>query len=94
LHSHEPTLIINNVVGLAKGAKAFKVPHVVPREVVERMERNRVAATGKATGAAIVAAAKRARMGGPEVPPPPPGSFAERVKAAAKKARRPTGSDE
>jgi len=26
LHSHEPTMIINNVIGLAKTAKAFGVP--------------------------------------------------------------------
>src|SRR5258707_506860 len=26
LHSHEPTMIVNNVIGLAKFAKAFKVP--------------------------------------------------------------------
>jgi hypothetical protein len=26
LHSHEPTLIVNNVVGLAKAAKVFDVP--------------------------------------------------------------------
>src|SRR5260221_6095607 len=29
LHSHEPTLIVNNVVGLAKFAKAFKVPVIL-----------------------------------------------------------------
>ena len=29
LHSHEPTLIVNNVVGLAKAAKAFKVPTIL-----------------------------------------------------------------
>ena len=26
LHSHEPTLIVNNVVGLAKTAKVFQLP--------------------------------------------------------------------
>src|SRR5580704_2038921 len=29
LHSHDPTLIINNVVGLAKAAKAFEVPTIL-----------------------------------------------------------------
>lgn len=29
LHSHEPTMVINNVLGLAKGAKAFGVPTVL-----------------------------------------------------------------
>ena len=29
LHSHEPTLIVNNVVGLAKTAKAFGVPTIL-----------------------------------------------------------------
>jgi nicotinamidase-related amidase len=29
LHSHEPTLIVNNVIGLAKFAKAFKVPVIL-----------------------------------------------------------------
>ena len=29
LHSHEPMLIVNNVVGLAKAAKAFKVPTIL-----------------------------------------------------------------
>jgi hypothetical protein len=61
--------------------------HVVPREVVERMERNRVAATGKATGAAILAAAKRARMGGPEVPPPEKDSLAAQVIRAGQRRR-------
>jgi nicotinamidase-related amidase len=36
LHSHEPTLIINNVVGLAKAAKAFKVPTVLTTVTEER----------------------------------------------------------
>jgi len=34
LHSHEPTMIVNNVTGLAKVAKAFKVP-VILTTVVE-----------------------------------------------------------
>jgi hypothetical protein len=46
-----------------------------------------------ATGAAIVAAGKLARMGGPELPPPPKGSFAAQVVAAAAKARRPMGDE-
>src|SRR6266581_1140577 len=29
LHSHEPTMVINNVVGLAKTAKAFNVPTIL-----------------------------------------------------------------
>ena len=29
LHSHEPTMIVNNVIGLAKMAKAFKVPVIL-----------------------------------------------------------------
>jgi nicotinamidase-related amidase len=29
LHSHEPTMVINNVVGLAKAAKAFSVPTIL-----------------------------------------------------------------
>lgn len=29
LHSHEPTMIVNNVIGLAKLAKAFKVPVIL-----------------------------------------------------------------
>lgn len=29
LHSHEPTMVVNNVVGLAKGAKAFGVPTIL-----------------------------------------------------------------
>src|ERR1700678_884647 len=36
LHSHDPTLIINNVVGLAKAAKAFKVPTIVTTVTEER----------------------------------------------------------
>jgi hypothetical protein len=37
LHSHEPTLIINNVVGLAKAAKAFKVPRILTTVTEERV---------------------------------------------------------
>ena len=29
LHSHEPQMVVNNVVGLAKGAKAFNVPTIL-----------------------------------------------------------------
>lgn len=29
LHSHEPTMIVNNVVGLAKAAKVFNVPTIL-----------------------------------------------------------------
>lgn len=29
LHSHEPTMIVNNVIGLAKFAKSFKVPVIL-----------------------------------------------------------------
>ena len=36
LHSHEPTLIINNVTGLAKAAKAFKVPTILTTVTEER----------------------------------------------------------
>src|SRR6201986_5084590 len=36
LHSHEPTLIINNVIGLAKAAKAFNVPTILTTVVEER----------------------------------------------------------
>src|SRR5712672_1851290 len=36
LHSHEPTLIINNVVGLAKAARAFKVPTILTTVTEER----------------------------------------------------------
>jgi nicotinamidase-related amidase len=36
LHSHEPTLIINNVVGLAKTAKVFKVPTILTTVLEER----------------------------------------------------------
>src|SRR5271154_6278066 len=36
LHSHEPTLIVNNVVGLAKAAKAFSVPTILTTVTEER----------------------------------------------------------
>ncbi len=36
LHSHEPTLIVNNVVGLAKAAKVFKVPTILTTVIEER----------------------------------------------------------
>jgi nicotinamidase-related amidase len=36
LHRHEPTLIVNNVVRLAKAAKAFKVPAILTTVTVER----------------------------------------------------------
>jgi nicotinamidase-related amidase len=36
LHSHEPTMISNNVIGLAKTAKAFDVPTVLTTVVEER----------------------------------------------------------
>jgi nicotinamidase-related amidase len=36
LHSHEPTSIINNVIGLAKGAKTFNVPTILTTVLEER----------------------------------------------------------
>lgn len=36
LHSHEPTQIVNNVIALAKSAKAFKVPTILTTVVEER----------------------------------------------------------
>jgi nicotinamidase-related amidase len=36
LNSHEPTTIVNNVVGLAKGAKAFGVPTILTTVIEER----------------------------------------------------------
>lgn len=36
LHSHEPTMIVNNVVGLAKTAKAFGVPTILTTVLEER----------------------------------------------------------
>ncbi|MFD8522504.1 hydrolase [Streptomyces capillispiralis] len=36
LHSHEPTMIVNNAVGLAKAAKLFDVPTVLTTVLEER----------------------------------------------------------
>ncbi len=36
LNSHEPTMIINNVIGLAKGAKIFNVPTILTTVLEER----------------------------------------------------------
>jgi nicotinamidase-related amidase len=36
LHSHEPTMIVNNLVGLAKAAKAFSVPTILTTVTEER----------------------------------------------------------
>src|SRR5690606_10512102 len=36
LNSHEPTIIINNTVGLAKAAKAFNVPTILTTVTEER----------------------------------------------------------
>jgi nicotinamidase-related amidase len=36
LHSHEPTLIVNNVAGLAKTAKVFQVPTILTTVLEER----------------------------------------------------------
>lgn len=36
LNSHEPTMIINNVVGLAKAAKIFNVPAILTTVIEER----------------------------------------------------------
>jgi nicotinamidase-related amidase len=36
LHSHEPTMIVNNVIGLAKTAKAFGVPTLLTTVLEER----------------------------------------------------------
>jgi nicotinamidase-related amidase len=36
LHSHEPTLIVNNVIGLAKTAKVFDVPTILTTVLEER----------------------------------------------------------
>ena len=36
LHSHEPTMIINNVIALAKTAKVFNVPTVLSTVIEER----------------------------------------------------------
>ncbi len=36
LHSHEPQMVVNNVVGLAKAAKAFNVPTILTTVLEER----------------------------------------------------------
>jgi nicotinamidase-related amidase len=36
LHSHEPTMIVNNVVGLAKAAKGVKVPTILTTVTEDR----------------------------------------------------------
>src|ERR1700685_3582812 len=36
LHSHEPTMVVNNVVGLAKAAKGFGVPTILTTVTEER----------------------------------------------------------
>ncbi len=36
LNSHEPTMVVNNVVGLAKAAKVFDVPTVLTTVLEER----------------------------------------------------------
>ena len=36
LHSHEPTMIINNVIALAKLAKVFNVPTILSTVIEER----------------------------------------------------------
>ena len=36
LHSHEPTMIVNNVVGLAKAAKVFGVPTILTTVIEDR----------------------------------------------------------
>jgi nicotinamidase-related amidase len=36
LHSHEPTMIVNNVIGLAKFAKTFKVPVILTTVLAAR----------------------------------------------------------
>jgi nicotinamidase-related amidase len=36
LHSHEPTMVVNNVVGLARTAKAFGVPTILTTVLEER----------------------------------------------------------
>lgn len=36
LHSHEPTMVVNNVIGLAKTAKAFGVPTILTTVLEER----------------------------------------------------------
>jgi nicotinamidase-related amidase len=36
LNSHEPTMIVNNVIGLAKAAKVFNVPTILTTVIAER----------------------------------------------------------
>jgi len=36
LHSHEPMMIVNNVIGLAKAAKIFDVPTILTTVVEDR----------------------------------------------------------
>src|SRR6185369_11060446 len=36
LHSHEPTMVVNNVVALAKTAKVFKVPTILTTVLEDR----------------------------------------------------------
>jgi nicotinamidase-related amidase len=36
LHSHEPTMVVNNAVGLAKTAKVFNVPTILTTVIEER----------------------------------------------------------
>jgi nicotinamidase-related amidase len=36
LHSHEPTMIVNNVIGLAKTARAFNVPTILTTVLKDR----------------------------------------------------------
>ncbi|MFC5744709.1 hydrolase [Actinomadura rugatobispora] len=36
LNSHEPTMVVNNVIGLAKGAKVFDVPTILTTVLEER----------------------------------------------------------
>src|SRR5712664_3347935 len=38
LHSHEPTMVVNNVIGLAKAAKVFGVPTILTTVLEERGE--------------------------------------------------------
>jgi len=36
LHSHEPTMIVNNVIGLARAAKVFNIPTILTTVIEER----------------------------------------------------------
>src|SRR5882672_1188289 len=36
LHSHEPTMIVNNVIGLAKTAKVLNIPTILTTVIEER----------------------------------------------------------